>query len=349
MKKFRLFFLVASLLFPVIFTKAQDITVQVLSSGTATSLRGLSVVNDNIVWVSGSHGKVGRSTNAGKNWKWMTVKGFENIEFRDIEAFGANTAIIMAAGEQAYILKTTDAGDTWKVVYENHTKGMFLDAMDFITPQYGMVIGDPVDGHFFMASTEDTGDTWKELRATNGITKADTGEAFFAASGTNIRLFRGNKFYMVSGGAQSRLITPVKTYSLPIVQGRSSAGANSIAVYDNGNLKGSDNMIVVGGDYLADSVSDNNCFYTHNGGRSWKAPRVPPYGYKSCVEYITRRDIIACGPTGVDISQDGGKTWRLVSTEGFHVCRFARFGSSVFLAGSNGKIGKLVLSSGLEQ
>ena len=150
-------------LFVTAFTLAQNPFIEIVSSGTKTSLRGLSVVNDNVIWVSGSNGTVGRSSNAGKNWKWMTVNGFEKSEFRDIEAFDGNTAIIMAVGEPAYILKTTDGGETWKVVYENKTKGMFLDAMDFANNQEGIVIGDPIDGKIFIAKTNNTGNTWKEL------------------------------------------------------------------------------------------------------------------------------------------------------------------------------------------
>src|SRR5215207_7868366 len=121
-------------------------TVQVLTSGTNTSLRGLSVVSDDIVWVSGSRGTVGRTTNGGKDWKWMVVKGFEKTEFRDIEAFDLTTAVIMGTGEPAYMLRTTDGGDTWKVVYENKTTGMFLDAMEFWNINAGIVIGDPING-----------------------------------------------------------------------------------------------------------------------------------------------------------------------------------------------------------
>jgi len=124
--------------------------VEILNTGVKTSIRGLSVVNNNVVWVSGNNGMVGKSSNAGKNWKWMTVKGFEKNDFRDIEAFDANTAIIMAIADPSYILKTTDGGDTWKVVYENKTKGMFLDAMEFRDPKNGIVIGDPVDGRFLL-------------------------------------------------------------------------------------------------------------------------------------------------------------------------------------------------------
>src|SRR5689334_15802742 len=51
--------------------------IDTLVSGRKTSIRGLSVVNNNIVWVSGSNGTVGKSTNGGKDWKWYQVKAFE--------------------------------------------------------------------------------------------------------------------------------------------------------------------------------------------------------------------------------------------------------------------------------
>src|SRR4051812_44304327 len=70
--------------------------VETLTSAVKTNLRGLSVVNDNVIWVSGSNGTVGKSTNGGRNWKWYTVRGFEKKDFRDIEAFDAATAVIMA-------------------------------------------------------------------------------------------------------------------------------------------------------------------------------------------------------------------------------------------------------------
>lgn len=103
--------------------------IKIVSSGTTTSLRGLSVVNDKIIWVSGSNGMIGKSIDSGNTWKWIQVKGFEKTDFRDIEAFDENIAVIMGVSEPAYILRTIDGGETWKLVYENKTKGMFLDAM----------------------------------------------------------------------------------------------------------------------------------------------------------------------------------------------------------------------------
>lgn len=341
------FYFLFSFLFLILFEdatlNAQPLKVEVLTSGTPTSLRGLCVVNDNVIWVSGSKGMVGKSSTGGKTWKWMTVPGFEKTEFRDIEAFDASTAIIMGVGTPAYILKTIDGGDTWKVVYENKAKEMFLDAMDFASPRQGIVIGDPVDGRTFIATTHDNGNTWQESSQAQNSVAIDSGEAFFAASGSNVRLFANNEYFIVSGGHRSRIITHNSAAPLSIIQGKESTGANSIDIYDNGIPdKPGPRRIIVGGDFAADSSDVKNCLYTTNGGKTWQKPKTPPHGYRSCVEYLSKKDVLACGTTGVDYSNDGGKNWRLISNEGFHVCRIARIGTAIFLAGNNGKIGRIV-------
>ena len=314
--------------------------VEMLTSGTQTSLRGLSVVNDNVVWVSGSSGTVGKTTNGGKNWKWHTVKGFEKKEFRDIEAFDATTALIVAVDEPGYILKTSDGGESWKIVYENRTKGMFLDAMEFWDEKSGTVVGDPINGRFFITKSSDGGNTWQD-EPSEDCPLADSGEACFASSGTNIRALDANKIVFVSGGKRSRVFTAKAAIDLPIIQGKESTGANSIAVYNSYRGSGGKRMIMVGGDFTADSSHQKNCFLTDDGGKSWIAPKIPPHGYRSCVEYLSKKDILTCGLNGVDYSLDGGKTFTWISKEGFHVCRIAKYGPSIFLAGSNGRIAKL--------
>jgi photosystem II stability/assembly factor-like uncharacterized protein len=321
---------------------AQSPSIEILTSGTKSSLRGLSVVNDNIIWVSGSGGVVGKSSNGGKTWKWITVPGFEKTEFRDIEAFDANVAIIMGISEPAYLLKTIDGGDSWKIVYENKTKGMFLDAMDFSTTRDGMVIGDPINGKAFIAFTHDSGNTWEELAASENRVSLDSGEAFFAASGSNLRLFENGKYYLVTGGTRSRLTAPGGTIVLPLLQGKESTGANAIDIFDNGiPIKAGNRMVIVGGDFAADSSREKNCVYTTNGGKTWRQPKTPPHGYRSCVEYLSKKDLLACGLNGVDYSDDGGKNWQWISKEGFHVCRIARVGTAIYLAGNKGKVARV--------
>jgi photosystem II stability/assembly factor-like uncharacterized protein len=306
-------------------------TIKILSIGTKTSLRGLSVVSDKIIWASGSNGKVAHTSNAGATWDWITVKDFEKRDFRDIEAFDDTTAIIMAVDEPAYILRTKDAGKTWKTVYSNFEKGMFLDAMDF-NGKNGIVIGDPIKGKFFVAKTKDGGESWQDV-AFELRPVADSGEACFASSGTNVRLLRSNKQLFISGGAVSHLFYNKTKKALPIVQGKESIGANSIA-YKNKKI-----FIVVGGDFNLKNDKEKNCYITYNEGKNWTAPLNPPLGYRSCIEFIKNKTWITCGLNGVDITLNDGRNFNLLSTEGFHVCRSAKNGKRIFFAGANGRIG----------
>jgi len=314
--------------------------VELLTSGVKNHFRGLSVVNDNIAWVSGTKGVVGKTTDGGKNWKWFTVTGF-NKDFRDIEAFDATTAIVMSVDTPAYLLKTVDGGETWKVVYENRSPGMFLDAMEFWNPESGIVIGDPIDNHFFILRTFDGGDKWMEIPFDKRPV-ADSGEACFAASGTNIKALDKDEAVFVSGGRRSRMFTRDNKIEFPLIQGEQTTGANSIAVFDHRKMKGGKILFVVGGDFNKPASTEKNAAYSTDGGRHWQIPATLPHGYRSCVEFISKKDIITCGLNGVDLSTDQGKNFNLISNEGFHVCRKAKDGKAVFFAGANGKLGKLV-------
>ncbi len=328
-----IFAIIAALLF---LGAVQAQRVEILSSGTESSIRGLSVVNSNIIWASGSEGTVGKSTDGGKNWKWIKVKGFETIDFRDIEAFDEKTALIMGISEPAYILRTTDGGDTWKTVYVNHTKGIFLDAMEFWNNESGIVLGDPIDNHFLIIRSFDGGENWQTIPQKFSPV-ADSGEACFASSGTNIRKLNKQEAVFISGGVKSRLYIRDKKIDLPIIQGKSSTGANSIAV------KNDKTMIIMGGDYTDKVNATQNCTITTNGGKTFTSPEIAPHGYRSCVEYLYKKSWISCGLNGVDFSSDEGSKWNWISQESFNVCRKAKKGTAVFFAGAKGKMGKLVL------
>lgn len=310
-------------------------TIKLLTSGKNTSLRGLSVVNEKVIWVSGSDGTVGRSLDSGNTWKWMTINGFEKTDFRDIEAFDETSAVIMGIDAPAYMLRTSDGGETWKVVYENKTKGMFLDAMEFWNDQSGIVIGDPINNHFVIARTFNGGITWNDIPE-NYRPVADSGEACFASSGTNIRKLDRDEACFITGGKRSRLFIRDKKIDLPILQGNESSGANSVAV------KNSKQIIIVGGDYQSQNSTSKVCIVTKDAGKSWITPTTLPGGYRSCVEYITKSKWITCGLNGVDITNDDGINWISVSKQGFNVCKKAIKGNAVYLAGEDGRIAKFV-------
>jgi photosystem II stability/assembly factor-like uncharacterized protein len=309
--------------------------IEILTDSMHSSFRGLSVVDNHTIWVSGSNGTVGRSIDGGKSWKWMIVKGFEKADFRDIEAFDEKTAVIMAVAEPAYILRTDDGGENWRIVFENKTKGMFLDAMLFWNDESGIVIGDPIDHLFYIGRTFDGGKTWQNI-PDQYKPVADSGEACFAASGTNIGKLKRSEAVFITGGLSSHIFIRDKKITLPIIQGKESEGANSIAV------KNSKTLIVLGGDFLKKDSTNKNCAISKDGGYTWFQPDVPPTGYRSCVEFLKKKKWITCGLNGVDVSNDDGSNWKNISNESFHVCKRAKKGNAVFLAGINGRVGKLV-------
>ncbi len=325
-------------------TSAQQPTIKILQSGKKISIRGLSVVNDDVIWASGSGGSVARSTDGGETFTWMKVPGYEKRDFRDIEAFDANTAIIMGVAEPAIILKTKDGGMSWTKVLEDTTKGMFLDAMDFYDSENGMVIGDPIKDYIYSAFTYDGGENWSASHKLDKVPVSDTGEAFFASSGTNIKMLPNGTIFVVSGGKASNIYDwlGLSNQPLPLLKGKNSTGANSIDFFES-TQKG----IIVGGDFTKDTINSGNCIlftYDKDSKKPFRftEPQTVPHGYRSCVIYLDKTNLLTCGTSGIDISKDGGMNWELISKESFHVCQKAKKGKAVFLAGGNGRIAKLV-------
>jgi hypothetical protein len=292
------------------------------------------VVNDQVLWVSGSEGTVGLSTNGGISWKWTRVPHYEKSDFRDIEAFSDREAIIMGITEPAVILLTTDGGNSWTTKFEDSSKTAFLDAMDY-SGDHLVVVGDPVVDHIFFAESTDRGKRWKINSPSDALPTA-AGESFFAASGSNIRHLPDGSWVLVSGGKKSCIYFGNSRIPLFIAQGKETTGANSIAI----NPVNTNQAFIVGGDFKHDTVQTGNSLLIQFNPFSQKAPLAPPHGYRSCVEYINENKMICCGTSGVDISNDGGLHWKLISAMSFHVCRKSKTGNVVFLAGGHGSIAR---------
>lgn len=317
--------------------QTQSQTLIPLASGKNTSLRGLSVVDDTVAWASGSKGWTARSINGGKTWIWKQIPGYENLDFRDIEAFSANRALLLSAGTPAVILLTTDGGSVWKEVYRNDSPEIFLDGMDFWDADRGLIYGDPIKSKLVLLKTSNGGVNWENISQNNTINLM-VGEASFAASGTAIRCDSKGNTWIATGGSKSRIFyssdygNSWNVNDCPIIQGKSSTGPFSIAFYTKKI------GIAVGGDYLIDSSRVNNLILTRNSGKAWLKPFSSTFGYRSAVEYVSKLRLIATGPGGTDISNDGGKTWTNLSKIGYHTVRKAKSGKLVLLTGSDGRI-----------
>jgi len=331
MIKNKLFYFIQSIL---ILLPALSIAqrIELVQQGKPVSIRGLSVVNDKIAWISSSQGYIAITADGGKSWNWRQVKGFENSDFRDIEAFSAKEAIVMSSGTPAVILKTNDGGINWKINYRKDDSIYFLDAMDFDNPKHGFALGDPIDNNFLLLETKNGGDNWTVLNGPD----AHKDQAAFAASGTCINA--NGLLRIVTGGQAAELINQRDSgwshHRLPVMQNRATQGAFSFAI-------DAKQIVVIGGDYRNDKKRDSTVCYSTDGGLTWHLPKTFPSGYQSCITQIKTIFFLSTGTAGTNISTDGGKNWHQIDQQSFNVCRKAKHGNLVILAGADGKIGIL--------
>jgi photosystem II stability/assembly factor-like uncharacterized protein len=192
-----------------------------IQTPTTADLRGIDNVGQGIAWASGTNGTVLRTEDAGYLWQRCTIPpGAEHLDFRGIQAFDANTAIVMSSGpgDQSRLYKTTDGCQTWHLIFTDpYGPEGFFDALLFLDRTHGIVFGDPTLQTPFMPSTEyrgnfrirvtaDGGATWAPISAPdiptagNGL-HAAKGEAAFAASNSNIA-FRDGHFWFATSFAR---------------------------------------------------------------------------------------------------------------------------------------------------
>ncbi len=105
------------------------------TSNTTADLRGIHSIGGGVAWASGTNGTVLRTEDGGYVWQSCTVPpGAEKLDFRGIQAFDANTAIVMSSGkgDLSRLYKTTDGCHSWKLLFTNPDKDGFWDAISLI-------------------------------------------------------------------------------------------------------------------------------------------------------------------------------------------------------------------------
>jgi len=306
---------------------------------TKASLRGLSVVNEKVVWASGTGGTFLKTVDGGKSWTVGVVAGAEKLDFRDVEAFDTNTAYLLSIGDgdSSRIYKTTDGGKTWKLQFQNKNPKAFFDAFAFWDRNNGIAMSDPVDGKYLLISTSDGGENWKVLDNSQ-MPNAKAGEAAFAASGTCLMANGRTDVFLISGGNDARVFRSNNRGSswavseTPIVKGTSGSGIFSIAMFDKNR------GVIVGGNYEKPDEITNNLAFTGDGGKSWILGKGLN-GYRSGVAYIDKKTIIAVGSSGSDISSDGGKTWKNLDKGNYNSVQ-AKGRNAIWGIGANGLVAK---------
>jgi|TARA_B110000438_G_scaffold232953_1_gene228852 photosystem II stability/assembly factor-like uncharacterized protein len=323
----------------------QNFSLEKLSSNVDASFRGLDVINKKLVWVSGTKGTVLKTTDGGNTWENISVPNSIETDFRDIEGFDKNTAIVMGISSPARFYKTKNGGKNWDLVYFNEHKEVFFDGMSFWDSKNGIAFSDPVNGQHYLIRTKDGGETWQEIPSYLIPKKLEI-EYGFAASGTGIPVFGNKTVWLGMGGLQSRVFKSNDggmnwiAVETPLVHGGQSTGIYSLA------FKNKKVGIAVGGDYTDQNIK-NTMVFTENGGITWHLPENQINEYRECVAHYRGNIFIAVGPSGMDITKDNGKNWTSENREvkDLSAIAFAKTSGAGFAVGKNGKIYKLIVKN----
>jgi len=317
---------------------------QMQQTGIGAELRGLSAVSPSIVWASGSKGAILRTEDGGQHWQKLSIPDTQTLDFRDIQAFDANTAYVLSIGpgKQSRIYKTVDAGQHWDLQFNNYNPEAFYDCFAFWDSSHGFAISDSIEGMFPVLSTND-GQSW--TTQPTYMPAALAKEGGFAASGTCTAVFGKNDGWFATGGPGARVFhTPDQGESwtvaaTPVVSGAASRGIFSIAFWSPRD------GVVVGGDYQNPKNGERSAALTHDGGRTWTLAQKPPQMYCSAVAVLSggkSAQLLAVGTAGSAISRDGGQTWAPDGDTGFNSLSCA--GGVCFAAGSRGRIARRTIA-----
>jgi photosystem II stability/assembly factor-like uncharacterized protein len=297
-------------------------------SHTTADLRGIDNVGGGVAWASGTNGTVLRTEDGGYLWQTCTVPpGAQHLDFRGIQAFDANTAIVMSSGkgDLSRLYKTTDGCETWKLVFTNPDKDGFWDAIRITGVKTLLMIGDPLPRkeldrlkvktyfHFPLYGSVDAGDTWMRLDSNRLFALSDPegkpSQSIFAASNSSLlEIERHRLIIFAIGGVNPSLgllemidkpdpmlcaspCSMIGNSRVPLKSG-TTAGAFSVAVDDPNSPDPS--IVVVGGDYTSPDQQEGSsasCFPSREAPIAERfdcdAAVTPPHGYRSAVAYDT--------------------------------------------------------------
>ena len=314
------------------------------ADSTQSSIRAIHAVDSKTVYYADSKGYIGKTTDGGKTWQRQQIRYNDSINphFRSI-AVVDHKVFALSVANPALLYKVEN--DSVQLVYKEEHPKVFYDAMKFFSNgKDGIAVGDPTTTCPSLLITHDGGVTWSKTPC-EALPTFEEGEAFFAASNTNIKIV-GDTVWIASGGKKARVLRSIdrgNTWSImttPIIQGNGPQGIYSIDFYDA--LHG----CIIGGDYSKPDANTANKAITDDGGQTWKlvADKQHP-NYKSCVQYLPGSDgleLIAIGKTGISYSNDGGTHWKSISNEAFYTLQFVSK-TTAWVAGAN-RIARIQLS-----
>jgi hypothetical protein len=293
---------------------------------TAADLRGIDNVGNGIAWASGTDGTILRTLDNGQHWQLCSKPAdAEHLDFRAIQAFDNNTAIVMSSGkgDQSRLYKTTDGCQSWTLLFTNPDKNGFWDAVKAHialpdetqscpsnTPVItGAILGDPAVHNSNPVDTNTHPSFYLATFALNSSCLPDKlnpsasqifsgpREAAFAASNSVLRQLGPNVFWIATDREiiqyMPGLVCPI---DVPLQREKPSQGMFSFAIRPDSieqpkAIKFGHNFHCLKADVVAvggDYSAPDNSEKTAaftSGSNKFQLAQTPPHGYRSAVAY----------------------------------------------------------------
>ncbi len=312
---------------------SQRPSLQWSTSGTDQLLIGLDAADASVVWASGARGTWLRSTDGGRTWTAGQVPGADTLQFRDVEAFGPNEALVLSIGNGAAsrLYRTRDAGRSWQNVWTNPEPEAFYDCMAFDGPR-GFAISDAVGTRLPVIESRDAGATWTVGTAP----EARPGEGGYASSGTCALAFDGRRYAITNGGdGPDRLLvydgTRWSARLLPIRSDDGARGGSTLARSGAGLVAG-----------LLGAIDSTTVLRGPAGPGVFRPlGRTTIRGVYGLASSRDGERLVAVGPGGLDASSDGGRTWLHLASDNLWTATVLPDGTFL-VAGMRGRVGRVV-------
>ena len=290
--------------------------------------------NPDVIWVGTGEGNprnslnggygIFKSLDGGKTWKSMGLEKTRHIHRIIIDRFNPNIVYVAAIGSpwgehpERGVFKTIDGGKSWKkILFVNNKTGAADMVVDPINPNKIIVAmwEHKRDPWFFKSGgkgsglfiTYDGGENWIKKTSENGLPKGDLGRIGLAISKS-----KSNIVYALVESKKNALYKSV------------DGGENWKKINDK---RGIGNRPFYYSDIFVDPENENRIYsvftyvnVSEDGGRNFKQ-LMPAYGTDNGVHpdhhawWIDPNNgsfIIDGNDGGLNISRDGGKSWRFI-------------------------------------
>ena len=303
------------------------------STGSIGAL-ALQQSNPSVIWVGTGEGNprnslnggygVYKSLDGGKSWKNMGLEKTRHVHRIVIDPTDPNTVYVGAIGSpwgihpERGVFKTTDGGKTWeKILFVNNKTGVADMVMDPTNPNKLIVAmwEHKRDPWFFKSGgegsglymTHDGGNNWKEIKDEDGFPKGDLGRI-----GIAIAKNKPNVVYALVEAKKNALYKSV------------DGGFTWKKINDKNDIG---NRPFYYSEIYVDPENENRVYsiftyvnVSEDGGKNFKE-LMPAYGVSNGVHpdhhawWIHPENgqfMIDGNDGGVNITKDGGKTWRFI-------------------------------------